>query len=57
VKADPEIRDLRQIIFEVVVPLEDEPHFVEALNRWTSELMRICPAPLVGPFCLLLLRR
>jgi hypothetical protein len=54
VKEDPEIRDLQCIIFDVEVPAQDIPDFVEAKERWHRESFRICPAPLICNFSLLL---
>lgn len=54
VNEDPEIRDMRTIVFDVRVPQADVPDFVSAVHRWTDELFRCCPAPLVTVFCLLL---
>ena len=54
VKEDPEIRDERCIIFDVEVPAQDIPDYVEAKQRWHRESFRICPAPLICNFCLLL---
>jgi len=47
---DPEIRDDRHIVFDVLVPGADVPDYVEAKRRWHRELFRICPAPLVSVF-------
>ena len=47
---DPEIRDLSGVTFEVHVPQQDVPDFVEANHRWTDELYKVCPAPLVCHF-------
>jgi hypothetical protein len=53
---DPEIRDDRHIVFEVRVPMADVPDYLAAKRAWHEELFRICPAPLVCTFCLLLVR-
>jgi len=52
---DPEIRDDWHIVFEVEVPQVDIPNYVQAQHHWTSELYRICPAPLVCLFRLTLI--
>lgn len=52
---DPELRDDRHIIFEVLVPQKSIPSYVKAQHFWTDELFRICPAPLVGIFRLALI--
>jgi hypothetical protein len=54
-EGDPEIRDDWHIVFWVRVPQPDIPHFVEAQHRWIDELYRICPAPLVCTFRLVLM--
>ena len=51
---DPEIRDDWHIIFDVRVPDTDIPDYVAATRPWYTELFRICPAPLVCTFCLML---
>ncbi len=51
---DPELRDVWSIVFDVEVPREDIPDYVAALRRWTDELFRICPAPHVCTFSLVL---
>jgi hypothetical protein len=51
---DPEIRDDRHIVFEVRMPRQDVPNFVQAQHRWVDELYRVCPAPLVWVFRLYL---
>ncbi len=53
---DPEISDLSCVTYEIRVPHQDVPDFVEANHLWTDELYRICPAPLVCNFVLLLFR-
>jgi hypothetical protein len=55
-EGDPELRDEWHLVFEVEVPKTDVPNYLEARRRWTAELFRICPAPLVCTFCLTLLR-
>jgi hypothetical protein len=55
-EGDPEIRDDWHIVFEVCVSPADVPHFLPAKHFWTDELYRICPAPLVCTFRLILLR-
>jgi hypothetical protein len=55
-EGDPELRDEWHIVFEVDVPKADVPNYLEARHRWTAELFRLCPAPLVCTFCLTLLR-
>jgi hypothetical protein len=54
VDEDPEIRDLRAIVFEPHVPAKDLPSFVEAVHSWNRGLRRFCPSPLVCVFCLFL---
>jgi hypothetical protein len=44
---DPEIQDDWHIDFEVEVPAGDVSDYVEAQHRWTRELYRCCPAPVV----------
>jgi len=51
---DPELRDEWSIVFDVDVPQTDIPNYVSALRRWSDELFRICPAPLVCTFRLVL---
>jgi hypothetical protein len=53
-EADPELRDDWHIVFEVCVPSADLTDYLQAQHRWTGELYRICPAPLVGTFRLTL---
>jgi hypothetical protein len=53
---DPEIRDDRHIVFEVRVSRADVPDYAAATRRWHEELFRLCPAPLVCIFRLLLIR-
>jgi hypothetical protein len=43
---DPELRDDRYVVFEVRVPQQDVPDFVEAKHNWNREFFRVCPAPL-----------
>lgn len=43
---DPELRDDRYLVFEVRVPREDVPDYVEANHRWNREFFDVCPAPL-----------
>ncbi len=54
VEQDPELRDVRSILFDVRVPQADIPNYVEAVHRWSDELFRCCPAPRVPVFTLLL---
>jgi hypothetical protein len=54
VDQDPEIRDLRSIVFEPHVPDKDLPSFVEAVHSWHRGLRRFCPAPLACVFSLFL---
>jgi len=42
---DPELRADRYIVFDVRVPQQDIPDFVEAKHNWNREFFRICPAP------------
>jgi hypothetical protein len=53
-EADPEIRDDWHIVFDVAVPREDVPNYVDAQDRWIRALYTVCPAPLVCTFRLLL---
>lgn len=53
-EGDPEVRDDWHIVFEVEVPSRDIPDFVRAVHRWTDELYKICPAPLMCTFRLTL---
>jgi len=53
---DPEIRDDRHLIFDVRVSQADVPDFAAAKRRWHEELFRLCPAPLVCVFRLVLVR-
>jgi hypothetical protein len=55
-EADPEIRDDRHLVFDVRVSRADVPDFGAAKRRWHEELFRLCPAPLVCLFRLLLVR-
>ncbi len=55
-ESDPELRDEWHLVYEVKVSRADVPNYLEARRRWTEELFRICPAPLVCTFCLTLLR-
>jgi hypothetical protein len=54
-ESDPEIAGDWHIVFEVRTPENDVPDYVAAQHRWTDELFRICPAPLVSIFRLALL--
>jgi hypothetical protein len=51
---DPEIRDDRHIVFDVEVPQTDIADYVKAQHRWTDELFRLCPTPLVCRFGMVL---
>jgi hypothetical protein len=42
---DPEIRDLRTIIFEVRVPDQGYPDWLASRRRWYREFLRISPPP------------
>jgi hypothetical protein len=53
-EVDPEIRDDWHIVFDVEVPREDVPNYVDAQHQWIRALYAICPAPLVCTFRLLL---
>src|SRR3954453_18219048 len=55
VKDDPELRDVRAIVFEVRVPQRDIANFFEGGHPWTDELFRCCPPPLVCVFGLSLI--
>ena len=50
VKADPEIEDDRHVVFEVQVPPQALPDFVEAKPRWHRELFAACPSTVVCLF-------
>src|SRR5947209_14973377 len=54
VEHDPELRDVWSIQFEVEVPKSDIPDYLRARRAWGEELFRICPAPLVCNFTLIL---
>jgi hypothetical protein len=56
VEQDQELRDVRWIVFEVEVPKQDVPDFVQAVHAFGDEKRRICPGPLVCEFCLTLIR-
>jgi hypothetical protein len=56
VSIDPEIRDLRQIVFRLKVPMQDVPDYVKAVHHWDDEMLRICPTTLILHFCFLLER-
>jgi hypothetical protein len=56
VEQDQELRDVRWIVFEVEVPKQDVPDFVQAVHAFGDEKRRICPGPLGCEFCLTLLR-
>jgi hypothetical protein len=47
---DPEIADDWHIDFDVQVPAQDVPYFVETQHKWVRELYGCCPAPLVCMF-------
>jgi hypothetical protein len=53
---DPEIRDDCHLVFEVCVSSADVPDFGAAKRQWHTELFRICPAPLVCLFRMVLIR-
>jgi len=55
VENDPELRDVRFLVFEVRVPADDIPDYGAAQHGWTDELLRIYPAPRTCPFCLTLI--
>jgi hypothetical protein len=52
---DPEVRELTFLVFELQVPRNAVPNFVEAQRRWVAEYLRICPSPRSCPFCFNLL--
>ena len=54
VAKDPEIRDHKQIVFDVQVSGLYPPQSREAGNEWNRELIRCCPAPQLWVFVLLL---
>ncbi len=49
---DPELRDVRWIVFEVFVPAEDLVNFVELTYRWSQESRAVCPSRLFHNFVL-----
>jgi hypothetical protein len=55
VEADRELRDVTWIVFEAYVPQVDIPNYLDAKHRWSDELGRICPGPLVTTFALTLI--
>lgn len=54
VDQDPELRDVRTILFDVQVMDWDLPQIRAARTRWTQGIFRVCPAPVVCHFGLLL---
>ena len=54
VEADPEIRDDWHIVFDIEVPHQDVPDYVDTQHKWIRALCAICPAPLMCTFRLLL---
>jgi hypothetical protein len=54
VEYDPELKDTSWIVFEVHAPSTDVPDYLQAVRAWNEETLRICPAPLVHNFVLLL---
>jgi len=52
VEHDPELADLRWIIFDVQVPGLTVPEAVEVEKRWIRELLRICPPQVALHFLL-----
>jgi hypothetical protein len=53
---DPELRDVTSIVFEVRVPIQDVPDFIEANHRWGEEQSTICPVSRDYPIVLTLIR-
>jgi hypothetical protein len=53
VDQDPELRDVRAIVFYVRVTGVDLAQLRTARMEWGQNLFRICPAPLVHHFVLL----
>jgi hypothetical protein len=51
---DPEIFNLRTIVFELDIPYVGTDHYLKSQRRWIDALCRVCPAPLTCVFCLLL---
>jgi hypothetical protein len=51
---DPELHDTRWVEYEIWVPRGDMPDFLDADRRLGKEQFRICAAPLVHHFVLLL---
>jgi hypothetical protein len=49
-EADPEIPNDFHILIAVEVPSLDAEQYAEAKFRWSRELFKICPAPLVCIF-------
>ena len=47
---DPELRDLKFVVFELHVPAGDVPDYLAARHRWDDELCQIYPYPRVFPF-------
>jgi hypothetical protein len=45
VELDPELRDERSIVFNVLVARADGPDFGEAMRRWHQEEDKIIPPP------------
>jgi len=54
VAQDPELRDVRDIAFYVQVVDWDLPQIRAAHQQWSQALFRLCPAPVVCFFGLLL---
>lgn len=49
-ECDPEIANDWHILFDLKVPRQDVPNFVEAVHQWNREAISICPAPLICTF-------
>jgi hypothetical protein len=49
---DPEIADLRWIVFDVDVPWSKQ-QWREGMKAWHRETRAVCPAPLMPTFCLI----
>jgi hypothetical protein len=55
VDEDPEIVNLRNIMFELDIPFTSVDDYSKEQRRWIDALCRVCPAPLTCTFCLLLI--
>ncbi len=57
VHEDPEIADLRWLLFEVEVPWKNSKRALQAREEWHDALAALCPAPLLNEMILLVRRR